>query len=165
MEDCKLKLNLEDKPGALSIVLETIAKNRGNLFSVSHIREMKKDDKVPVVISFQDEEDDFNRLISDLESAGIEIIEKKIGATEQSQATTEFILIGHIIDTDIKDTIYSICSKNVMVKTLDINLKSLKEQSSAFVRIGAGGRDDLTDAIEKIKKVAEDKNLLLIPSI
>jgi len=165
MEDCKIEIKLEDSPGALSHVLDIIAKNKGNLFSVSHIRERKKEGFVPVVIQFQAAKQDFQAIVADLEKAGIEINEKAIGGVEEAGLTQEFILIGHVIDTDIKDTIYSICDKDVMIKSLDISLKSLKDPSSVFAEIGAKNARAMATAMVKLEEIAKRKKLLLITGI
>ena len=165
MEDCKLEIKLADRPGELSKVLDIIAKNKGNLFSVSHIREKKKEGSVPVVIQLEASPEGFSGIVKDLESHGIEITDKAIGGLEESQLTQEFILIGHVIDTDIKDTIYSICDKDVMVKSLDISLKSLKDPSSVFAEIGARNVKALEAAMRRLEALAKKKKLLLISGI
>ena len=165
MEDCKIKILLEDKPGALSGVLDILAKNRANLFSVSHIREEMKDKKLPVIIAFEAKSSDFSKLLNNLEQEKIEVLERIIGGAEEVQLSRNFILIGHVIDSDIKDTIYSICNNSVMVKSLDINLKSLKEPSSAFAEIGAKNQADLDRAIAKLKEIAKKKDLMVITDI
>jgi ACT domain-containing protein len=165
MEDCKLEIKLEDKPGALSHVLDVIAKNSGNLFAVSHIRERAREGLVPVVIQLQATPADFAAIVKDLEARGIEITEKVVGGAEEVQLTQEFILIGHVIDTDIKDTIYSVCGKDVMIKSLDISLKSLKDPSSVFAEIGAKNNVALNAAMKKLEAVAAAKKLLLITGI
>jgi len=165
MEDCKVEIKLEDKPGALSQVLDIIAKNGGNLFSVSHLRERQREGYVPVIIQFQASQADFNAIIADLEKAHIEIAEKVIGGVEEAGLEQEFILIGHVIDTDIKDTIYAVCGKDVMVKSLDISLKSLKDPSSVFAEIGAKSAKSMEEAMRKLEAVAKRKGLLLITGI
>lgn len=165
MEDCKLQINLEDKPGELSKVLDIIAKNRGNLFSVSHIREKMREGRVPVVMAFQASKTDFSAIVAELEKTGVEIAEKMVGGLEEAQLAQEFILIGHIIDTDIKDTIYAVCDKDVMVKSLDISLKSLKERSSAFAELGARNQRALDNAMRRLGDIAKKKGLLLITGI
>lgn len=165
MDDCKIEIKLEDKPGALSQVLDIIAKNSGNLFSVNHLREKAKEGAVPVIIQFQATHSDFNAIVADLEKGGVEIDEKVIGGIEETGLVQEFILIGHVIDTDIKDTIYSICDKDVMIKSLDISLKSLKDPSSVFAEIGAKNEKSLGIAMKKLEAIAQKKKLLLIAGI
>jgi len=165
MEDCKLEIKLADRPGELSKVLDIIAKNRGNLFAVSHIREGAREGRVPVVIQFQAIQVDFNSIVSDLEKAKIEISEKLVGGVEEAGVEQEFILIGHVIDTDIKDTIYGICDKDVMIKSLDISLKSLKDPSSVFTEISAKNTKAMTTSMAKLEAIAKKKKLLLITGI
>jgi len=165
MEDCKVEIKLEDRPGELSKVLDIIAKNKGNLFSVSHIRERKREGSVPVVIQFQATKEHFTNIEKALEGEGIEITEKAVGGAEESQLTQEFILIGHVIDTDIRDTIYTVCDKEVMIKSLDISLKSLKAPSSVFAEIGARNSKALEAAMQRLEETAKKKELLLISGI
>jgi len=165
MEDCKVEIKLEDKPGELSKVLDIIAKNKGNLFSVSHIRERKREGSVPVVIQFQANKEHFTNIAKALEGEGIEITGKSIGGAGESQLAQEFILIGHVIDTDIRDTIYAVCDKEVMIKSLDINLKSLKAPSSVFAEIGAKNPKALEAAMQRLGATAKKKELLLISGI
>lgn len=165
MEDCKLELKLADKPGELSKVLDIVAKNKGNLFSVSHLREQMKEGSVPVVIKFQSSKENFGSLIADLEGAGIEILEKIIGGMEESQFTRQFILIGHVIDTDIKDTLYTISGKDVIVKSLEISINSFKEPSSVFAELSAKSVQALDEATKKLEAVAKKKEITLITGI
>ncbi len=166
MEECKIEIKLEDRPGELSRVLDIIAKNGANLFSISHLREQKREGRVPVIIQFQATGKQFGSIEKSLETEGIEITRKSIsGAVGQLQLTQEFILIGHVIDTDIRDTIYTVCDRDVMIKSLDISLKSLKAPSSVFAEISAGNAGALESAMERLKKTAKKKGLLLITGI
>jgi ACT domain-containing protein len=165
MDDCRLEIKLADKPGALSGVLDVIAKNSGNLFSISHIREKAKEGYVPVILKFAAEKETFTKIVGDIESKGIEITEKKIGGLEETRVSSEFILIGHVIDTDIRDTIHSVCDGDVMVKSLDISLKSLKDPSSVFAELAAKNKDSLSAAMNKLSQIAKKKELLLITGI
>ncbi len=165
MEDCKIKLNLLDKPGELSRVLDVIAQNNGNLFSVNHIREVKREGYVPVVIQFQATQEDFAGVLKGLEDLGIEVLEKRIGGTWEAQRSNEFLLIGHIIDTDIRDTLYRIWGGDVIIRSLNISLKSLRDPSSAFIKISAKSQKALDDAMKKMEEIAKEKHLLLITSI
>jgi len=164
METYKLTLKLEDKPGELSKVLNIIARNNGNMFAVSHLREKKKEGSVPVVTQLQAEEKGFRGILADLEKSGIEILEKTVGEKEE-HLSTEFVLIGHVIDTDIKDTIYALSEKNAIITNLDIRIKGLKEPSSVFVEIAAKDEASLASTVGKLRAVCKAKDLLLIEKI
>jgi ACT domain-containing protein len=165
MEDCKIEIKLEDNPGELSRVLDILAKNKANLISVSHIREKKTESSVPVIITFEATSEDFVNIINDLEEKGIEISEKRIGGSEEVQITQEFILIGHVIDTDIKETIYAIYDKGVIVKRFEVRIKAVNDPSSAFVKIGAKDQKTLDAAMKTMAEIAKKKDLLLISGI
>jgi ACT domain-containing protein len=120
---------------------------------------------LPVIIKLEAVSSDFNSIIKDLESNNIEVTEKEVGGVEESHVSQEFLLIGHVIDTDIQDTIYSISNKDSMIRSLDISLKSLKEPSSVFVEISARDLKSLDSAMSRLQKIAEKKKLTLITGI
>jgi ACT domain-containing protein len=165
LQDCKIVLKLEDKPGELSKVLDIIAKNRGNLFSVSHLREKMKEGAVPVVIKFQANNGDYLKIVSAFQKAELEILEKSIGAVGEGRLSMDFLLIGHVIDTDLRDTIYALCDKDVMIRTLDIGIRSLKDPSSVFVELVATNEKAMEAAMGRLRGVCNKKKLLLIEQI
>ena len=161
-EECKVTIRLEDKPGELSKILDIVAKNKGNLFAISHLRERKKEGYLPVVIQFLATKDSFNKILEDLEKREIEIYEKSIGGLKEEKLTADFILIGHVIDTDIKDTIYKLCGDGGMVKVLDFEIKSLKDPSSVFVQMATKDSASMTKTMAAMKDISREKKLMLI---
>ncbi len=82
MDECKLIIILEDKPGELSRSLDIIAKHKANLFSVSHLREKAKSGKIPVVVRLEAEEDALEGIVTDFQNSGIEVTEKSLAKAE-----------------------------------------------------------------------------------
>jgi ACT domain-containing protein len=160
----KLVINLEDKPGELSKILDVLAKNKGNLFTVSHLREKKKEEFVPVVFRFEAEVNDFDGILGDLKAKAFEVMEKSVAGREE-KLFKDFVAIGHVIDTDIKDTIYGIAGEKAIVTALDINIKSLKEPSSVFIQVTAKDENALKESTKKLRKICEEKDLLLIEQV
>jgi ACT domain-containing protein len=165
MEECKLTIKLEDRPGELSKVLDIVAKNKGNLISISHLREKEKDGVVPVIVKFEATKADFESLVSALDEKEIEITDKVFGAMEHHDLVQDFLVIGHVIDTDIKDTIYGIFDKDANVRRVDIGIKGLKEPSSAFFEVSAKTSEVMEKAIEKLRATAKEKKLTLVEQI
>jgi len=165
MPDCELTIELEDKPGELAKILEIIAKNNGNLFSVSHLREKEIGKNIPVVIKFQSDEKGFKAIEADLIAQKIKIIKKKSGDDEETNLVLDFIILGHVIDTNIKDTIYSVSDSSTMVRRLNIAIRSIEDPSAVFIQLSAKGRDALEKGVKKLKKVCMEKNLLMVPQI
>lgn len=165
LQECKIILKLEDRPGELSRVLDIIAKNRGNLFSVSHLRERMKESSVPVVIKFQATNGDYLKIVSAFQKADLEILEKSIGVIGEGRLSVDLILIGHVIDTDLRDTIYDLCDKDVMIRTLDIGIRSLRDPSSVFVELSATNEKAIEAAMGRLNKICGKKSLLLIEQI
>ncbi|MBN2517671.1 MAG: hypothetical protein JXB14_02400 [Candidatus Altiarchaeota archaeon] len=164
-EDCKVTIRLEDRPGELSKILEIIAKNNGNLFSVSHLRERKKEGYLPVLIQFQAAKQGFDGIIRDLEKNNIEVYDKSIGGLKEEKLSTDFILIGHVIDTDLKDTIYKLSADGAMIKALDVGIKSLKDPSSVFVQIAAKDPSSMAKTMASLRDLCKQKKLMLIEEL
>ena len=162
VEDCKLVIRLEDQPGELSKILDIVAKNKGNLFSISHIRERKKEGHLPVVVQFQATKESFDGILNDLEEGEIEVYEKSIGGLKEEKLAKDFILIGHVIDMDIKDTLYKLCDDGAMVKVLDFGIKSLKDPSSVFVQMATKDSASMAKTMTSLKKICKEKKLMLI---
>ena len=165
MLDCELSLRLEDEPGELAKILDIFAKNKANLVSISHLREKRVKNLVPVAIKFQSDKKSFEAIVKDLSDSSIEILEKKLNGSTEVGLVQDFILIGHVIDSDIKDTVYKLAGKDVVVKNLDIAIKSLKEPSSVFMELSASDKQSLSVAVKKLKDVAEQKNLMIIEQL
>jgi len=165
MQDCKLVARLEDKPGELSKILDIVARNKGNLFSIAHLREKSKDNKVPVVVKFQGTEQTFKDITADMKKAEVEITEKSFGSLEESNLLRDFILIGHVIDTDLRDTIYSLCGQGAMIKALDFSIQGLKHPSSVFVEVVANNSSSMEKTMAEMKKITKKKELLMIEQL
>jgi ACT domain-containing protein len=76
------------------------------------------------------------------------------------------VLIGHIIHSDIGDTIDRIDSTGFAeVVDLSLSMPAIKKTSSAYLVINAEGENELKNALEILREVAIKKDLLMIEPI
>jgi len=158
-----LIVELEDKPGQLVRVLEPISKLGGNIVGIVHQRGKKTPlNRVPVEISLKIDGRKVGELLETLRSAGVII---RSCNEERLTATTSVLLIGHIIHTDLSDTINKIDSGDAECVELHISMPRVNEPSTALVTISARNEERLRAAIEKLKEVCKEKGIDLIEPI
>jgi len=159
-----LVVELEDKPGQLVKVLEPISKIGGNIVGVVHQRGKKTPlNRVPVEISLKIDKKKVEKLVKTLKELGITI--RSIDEVRLT-ATTSLLLIGHIIHTDLSDTIDRIDSGGVAeVVELRISMPRVNEPSTAMVTISAAGNEKLREAVEKLKNICYEKGIIVIEPV
>ena len=137
-----LVLELMDVPGQLVSVLDPISGLGANLVTVIHKRDSKNEKgMIPVQLTLEGERDSLDRVIERFKELGVSIIAMD-GVVKKEVVST--ILIGHIVDNDIK---------------LDGESKS-----SALINIETdfGMKEFIFD---KIGKIAAEKDLLMINEV
>ncbi len=158
-----LIVELEDKPGQLVKVLEPISKLGGNIVGIVHQRGKKTPlNRVPVEISLKIDGKKVDRLLDVLKRSGVII---RSCNEEKLIATTSLLLIGHIIHTDVSDTINKIDSGDAECVELHVSMPRVNEPSTAMVTISARNEDKLKAAVEKLKKVCREKGIDVIEPI
>ena len=157
-----LVLELLDVPGQLVSVLEPIGALGANLVTVIHKREDKNENgKIPVQITLEGEQENLNRVIEKFNELGVSIIEKD-GIINKEYLST--ILIGHIVDRDVRDTTDRINALDgVYVVGFDIRLDGEKKSTAMLNLEIAYGKKQL--AFEEVKRIAEEKELLMINEV
>ncbi|MDL2271081.1 amino acid-binding protein [Methanobrevibacter sp. OttesenSCG-928-I08] len=157
-----LILELLDVPGQLVSVLEPIGGLGTNLVTVIHQRDMKnKRGMIPVQITLEGERNNLNKVIEKFKELNVSILEID-GIVQKENIST--ILIGHIVDKDIRDTTDKINElKGVYVNSFDIKLDG-EDKSSALISIEADiGNKKLI--FDRIKQIALEKDLLMINEV
>lgn len=157
-----LVLELLDVPGQLVSVLEPISGLGANLVTVIHKRDSKNENgKIPVQLTLEGEQESLNRVIERFEELNITIIEKD-GVINKELIST--ILIGHIVDKDVRDTTDRINSLDgVYVVGFDIKLDG-ENKSTALINLETDyGKKQF--AFDEIAKIANEKGLLMINEV
>ncbi|MFH0859874.1 MAG: hypothetical protein V1921_01605 [Candidatus Altiarchaeota archaeon] len=158
-----MRLQLKDVPGSLLRALEPISSHGGNIVNVVHTRGKK--DTVDVQINFKVKDvQSLDIMKKELKKERVRISEINVeGKRYYSRESRSFILVGHVIDTDVQDTIDRI-NKVGMVSDIDVVMPSPDEKSSVLLNVDVdnGQLKELNGVLESI---CSRKKFLLIESI
>ncbi|HIQ32965.1 MAG TPA: ACT domain-containing protein [Methanothermococcus okinawensis] len=155
-----LDLELKDSPGELLKALTPISEMGINIHSVIHLREKKSDGKVPVRIVLEDlDEETLERIVERLEESGIVVTKVN---NKVRKMDVDVVVIGHVVDTDIRDTIDRL-NKYGLVVDLDLTMPHPFKESSARMRIVVDSKN-LEDLCREMEKLSKEKDLLFIKS-
>ncbi len=156
-----MSLELKDIPGQLVLALTPISELHGNIMSVVHHRDERTPrGTIPVQITFGIEHKFLDELIERLEKSGVRVA--RVGE-ERLSAAVSVILIGHIVHSDIGDTIDKIDSTGFAeVVDLSLSMPGIEKASSAYLVINAIGEKELKRSLDILRKVAKKKDLLMI---
>ncbi len=101
-----MDIELQDAPGQLVQALKPISEFRGNLVSVVHHHEKRTPrGTIPVQVVFETDAFNISPLITKLENLGVGVIRVN---EEKFLEKGTVVLIGHIVHTDLEDTIDTI---------------------------------------------------------
>ncbi|MDD5616379.1 MAG: amino acid-binding protein [Candidatus Methanoperedens sp.] len=159
-----MTLELKDIPGQLVLALAPISELHGNIMSVVHQHEEKTPrGTIPVQVTFEIDQGVLDELIEKLEKSGVGVA--RVGE-ERLRSSVSVVLIGHIIHSDIGDTIDRI-DKTGFAEVVDLSLSmpAIEKTSSAYLVINAEGENELKNALEILREVAIKKDLLMIEPI
>ncbi|KZX17578.1 amino acid-binding protein [Methanobrevibacter filiformis] len=157
-----LVLELQDIPGQLVSVLSPISSLGTNLVTVIHKREDKNErGLIPVQITLEGEQNNLNAVISKLNEMQITILEVD-GVILREKLTT--ILIGHVIDTNVKDTMDKINGlTGVSIVDFEVKLAGELESSAKLVVESDFGMKK--KVLNKIQEIALEKNFLVVSEV
>lgn len=159
-----MTLELKDIPGQLVLALAPISELHGNIMSVVHQHEEKTPrGTIPVQVTFEIDQGVLDELIEKLEKSGVGVA--RVGE-ERLRSSVSVVLIGHIIHSDIGDTIDRIDSTGFAeVVDLSLSMPAIEKTSSAYLVINAEGENELKNALEILREVAIKKDILMIEPI
>ncbi len=158
-------MELRDVPGQLTKAIEPVARLGGNIQGIMHQRERKTPlGRIPVMLVFEiKDKKTLEKLLAELKKNGIAVTQ--IGESIRGVKRTT-ILIGHIIHTDIRDTIDRLNGiPGVRVSDMSLAMSELGKDSSARMTITADSEGSSNLAIKKLRQISEQKDLLLITSL
>ncbi|MCD1293917.1 amino acid-binding protein [Methanocella sp. CWC-04] len=158
-----MDLELKDIPGQLVRALEPISDAGGNIVSVVHHHENRTPRGTIPIQVIVDMEDGLTELKNKLESRDIKVVR----VDEAKLLVHETILIvGHIIHSDIRDTIDQIDSTGYAeVVDLAMSMPGINLKSSARIGINATGKDEMKKAVKLLRDISKEKELLIIEPI
>lgn len=156
-----MEIELRDTPGQLLKALRPLSDHGGNIRSIIHHRgKVTPRNSIPVNIVFEIDEGRLQSLVSALKSEGFRI--SRLGKERLGVGAT-VLLIGHIVHTDLKDTIHAVDSTGYAeVVDMSLSMPGVEERSSASLKIRATGPKELGKALAVLERVARRKGLLLV---
>ncbi|WNY26801.1 amino acid-binding protein [Methanolapillus ohkumae] len=160
-----MDIELRDEPGQLILALEPVSHFKANLISVFHYHKSKNtspgmDEKVQVRLVLDAKNQIIRNIKEEMEKKGIRVL--RIGEEKYGETIT-VIMIGHVINTDIKDTINQIDETGYAeVVDMSLSMPEIIKPTSAALKINAIGRQELKDVLDLLKRIAKEKDLLLI---
>jgi ACT domain-containing protein len=156
-----MKLEMKDSPGQLVSALKPISEVGGNIIAVIHKREPGTTTgtlEVQIVLEFP--EGRLDRLVSIFREQDVHV--QRIDH-ERLLYKQSVIIIGHLMHTDLTGTVDAIDSTGFAeVTELSVRMPALHERSTSRLTIQSVTRQDMSAALEILRKVARTKNLLLI---
>jgi len=156
-----MKLEMKDSPGQLVAALKPISDVGGNIIAVIHQRDPDLDgDTLNVQIVLELPKGRLDNLVALLKEQGVHI--QRIGEERLLYQRT-VIMIGHLMHTDLSDTVGQIDSTGFAeVSELSMSMPAVNERSSSRITIKAVSRDDMEAALAILRRVSQQKSLLLI---
>lgn len=156
-----VRLELVDEPGELLRALEPIAANGGNLLSVFHERgHVTPRGHIPVEVDLECTANQFEDIIDALRENGVNVT--RAGAERYGEEVT-VVLSGHLIQTDLSDTLERLESSSSASVT-DFSLTSEEgtdEASSARVRLAVES-GSMESTLSSVRSIAEEKDLRVV---
>jgi len=156
-----MKLELRDSPGQLVAALMPISDMGGNIKTVIHEHEHTSGQgvlSVEVVIEIPPEL--LDGLIARLRERGINVL--RLGEERMSYRQS-VILIGHLVHTDLGDTIDRIDQTGFAEVTyMSLAMPAINERTSAQFIIKSLTREHMQQALLILRQVAKQKEFLLI---
>lgn len=153
---------MRDTPGQLVRALKPVSETGGNIIAVIHQRESptEKKDVISVQVVVELPEGRLDELLRRMREQGVSV--QRIG-TERLIHRRSLIMIGHIMHTDLTDTVDHIDKTGFAeVSELEMVMPAISEPSSARITIKAEHEDAMGRALEILRRVAEEKQILII---
>lgn len=157
-----MTLELKDVPGMLIRALEPISGHGGNIISVTHSRR-KKFVSVYITLHVRDKSS-LDLIRKALQKQKIHISEINVeGRKYYTKKSLSFILVGHVIDTNIQDTIDQINTLG-MVSGIDVVMPSPEQKSSVMVNVDVDEKRN-GSLLKLVEEICAEKKFLLIRSL
>jgi ACT domain-containing protein len=156
-----VRLELVDEPGELLRALEPIADNGGNLLSIFHKRgNITPRGHIPVEVDLEATPERYAEIVRALRDAGINVVQ---AGTERYSESITIILSGHLVDTDLSDTLTRIRDEsNTSITELSLSApQGTNDISSARLRV-ATAAGEVEETMRVVKTVAEEKGLHVV---
>ncbi len=156
-----VRLELVDRPGELLRALEPIADHGGNLLSIFHERgNVTPRGHIPVEVDLEATPERFDAIVDTFREEGINVIQ---AGAERYGAELTVVLIGHIVDTDLSDTLDRVeNASGASVRDFSLSTPlGRTDESSARVRLAAH-RGETDTVLATLREIADEKDLRVV---
>lgn len=159
----QLELLLEDRPGMLLASLEPISKNGGNIISILHDRELRKGNMISTTIMVEiPSNEKVRQIIQELKERNIHVHQVSDGTKSIYERSTFLVLLlGHVMETDARDTLDRIMDKGANVLGFGVKISGKNLPSAAGLLIEAE-KEKVGKIIKEIEAIAKQKKLTVI---
>jgi ACT domain-containing protein len=156
-----MKLEMKDAPGQLVAILKPISEVSGNIVAIIHQRDPASDsDTLSVQIVLTLPEGRLDELVGLIKKQGGNILRIN---EERLLYKQTVIMIGHLMHTDLSDTVGRIDTTGFAeVTELAMVMPAVNERSSSRITIKSVNKHDMERAMKILRSVAREKDLLLI---
>jgi ACT domain-containing protein len=157
-----MKLEMKDTPGQLIAALKPISDVGGNIMAIIHQRDpaAAPGDTIDVQIMLELADHKLESLVGTLREQGVNVT--RIGE-ERLLIRRSVILIGHIMHTDLTDTVDRIDSSGLAeVAELGLVMPAINEPSSAKITLKSASLGEMGQALDLLRSIAGEKELLVI---
>lgn len=159
----ELELGLRDVPGSLISALQPISDSGGNISSVVHMRGIGELVGVKVVFKIRDVES-LERIKQLLVKSRVHVSKIRVeGRKYFSKRTLSFLFVGHVIDTDIQDTIDRMNDVG-LVSDISVSMSDPQDKSSVIMLVEFDGRS-YKRLLEVVDCICRKKDLMVVTSI
>ena len=151
-----------DVPGQLVSILNPIGELGANVVTIVHKREIKAEEgKAAIEIAIEGERENLQAVVDRFKEMNLSLIEVDDTIKKEKLST---ILYGHIIDSDLRDTVDKINAVDGLVVS-DLQLKldgELKSTALLTIELELGKREI---AYNKVMEIAKEKDFLVIDEV
>jgi ACT domain-containing protein len=156
-----MKLEIRDSPGQLVTALMPISDMGGNIKTVIHEHDhLSEKGSLSVEVVIEIPKERLEGLLKLFHEHGITVI--RFGE-ERMHYQQSVILIGHLVHTDLGDTIDRIDQTGYAeVTRMSLAMPSINERSSAKFTIKALSHEKMDRAIDILREVSKQKDILMI---
>lgn len=156
-----MKLEIKDSPGQLVAALKPVSDVGGNIKSVIHERDpLSENGTLDVEVTLELPAGKLDELRGLLKKSGVSIL--RIGE-ERFLIRKSVILIGHLMHTDLSDTVDRIDATGFAeVGELSMIMPAVNEPTSAKMTIKSDSLKDINRAMDILKEVSKQKGILIV---
>lgn len=160
MVQIAMKLEMTDRPGQLVAALQPISVVGGNIIAVIHQRDTSDKGTLSVQIVLEVPEGRADDLVRAIRDQGVNIL---MLGEERLQYRQSVIIIGHLLHTDLGDTVDRIDSTGFAeVAELNVVMPAIAERSTALITLKSGNLEDMERALSILREVGREKQLQII---